>query len=543
MPQPHPKTPHVNQIRSRRAGSRMPSKVHKVIVTNRRALQQKYSSAVRRIDQGLTELIAADKRRGLHTILADVSDEAAMKRIRARPVEMPTDTKQNKTAIDRIYDAHQPDYLMILGSVDVIPHQDLINPLFDDEDPFGDPDRYAYGDLPYACDHSYSQHVEDFTAPTRVFGRLPDVTGGTDADYLARLLAVPARHESLPRLAYEHYFAISARVWQGSTARSLKSIFGSASALQRCPPKGPRWPAKLLGARSHFINCHGSPADPRYYGEAGDAFPVAHDAALVRGKITEGTIAAVECCYGAELYDPIATGARSMGICNVYLSSKAYGFFGSSTVSYGPAEINEQADLITQDFLKHILSGASAGRATLQSRQDFIRKVPILGPLELKTLAQFHLLGDPSIHPVIPPPPDQARARTRAIRGPGAEALERIAGLALRRATLRHNAMAIAEAAHHVVTTSRRPSPPNVQAAIESLMPEAAAVRATTFLVRGPDTRGRRARTRTRRSGSETRIHVAVSEIQPRRTPLRTWVGVVAHERDGRLTMRKFYSR
>ena len=38
--------------------------------------------------------------------------------------------------------------------------------------------------------------------------------------------------------------------------------------------------------------------------DPGLEYPVAHDAAYIQGKIKSGTVAAAECCYGAELYDP-----------------------------------------------------------------------------------------------------------------------------------------------------------------------------------------------------------------------------------------------
>ena len=62
---------------------------------------------------------------------------------------------------------------MILGAPDVVPHQDMKNPAFDPPD---DPDEYAYGDLPYACDAPYSRDIATFKGPTRVVGRLPDLT-------------------------------------------------------------------------------------------------------------------------------------------------------------------------------------------------------------------------------------------------------------------------------------------------------------------------------------------------------------------------------
>src|SRR6185295_6134667 len=115
--------------------------------------------------------------------------------------------------------------------------------------------------------------------------------------------------------------------------------------------------------------------------------------------LSEGTVAAVESCYGAELYDPALAGGVP-GICNTYLAAGAHGYFGSSTISYGPASGNGQADLICQFFLKHVLSGASTGEAALRARLDFIQLLSLAEPIDLKTLAQFNLMGDPSLHPV-----------------------------------------------------------------------------------------------------------------------------------------------
>jgi hypothetical protein len=47
-----------------------------------------------------------------------------------------------------------------------------------------------------------------------------------------------------------------------------------------------------------------------------------------------------------------------------------------------------------------VLEGASLGRAALMARQRFIQETSELDPVDLKTLAQFNLLGDPSVHPV-----------------------------------------------------------------------------------------------------------------------------------------------
>src|SRR5262245_26578136 len=179
----------------------MPAKIHKAIITNRAALDRKYGSGIQRINQAIARLVAADRERGINTAVFDLADRAGMAKLQAKPVTRASDPKQYKSAIDRLYRKLTPDYLLILGSIDVVPHQNLNNPLFDANDPFGDPDRFAWSDLPYSCDRPYGQNIEDFIGPTRVVGRLPDVTGGDDPAYLTNLLTVSADYRSAPRSA------------------------------------------------------------------------------------------------------------------------------------------------------------------------------------------------------------------------------------------------------------------------------------------------------------------------------------------------------
>jgi hypothetical protein len=166
--------------------------VDKVVLTNVCALKKKYGSqGVRGILSEVSALVEADKRRGLHTQFIAVDDPTVMGSLPAPVVSNSSDPKQNKASIDAVYNAFGPDYLMILGSVDVIPHQDLKNPLYDG--PHGDdPDVFAHGDVPYACEAPYSRQPQDFIGPTRVVGRLPDITGGTNATYLMDLFKFAA---------------------------------------------------------------------------------------------------------------------------------------------------------------------------------------------------------------------------------------------------------------------------------------------------------------------------------------------------------------
>jgi len=312
-------------------------------------------------------------------------------------VGRPDDQAAVKAAIDLVFDYYTPDYLVLLGAPDVVPHQDLANPLYAGGIE-GDDDEFVPSDLPYACAAPYSTEIVDFRAPDRVVSRLPDIAGVGNPEYLEQVLEYATGWVSQPVSAYAGYFGLSASVWQGSTRKSLRALFGSSSAVQISPPDGPNWSPQQLGSLVHFINCHGAPASPIFVGDDKISFPDALDAARLFG-VRGGTVAAAECCYGAELYDPqLANGQH--GIPNEYLRLGTYGYLGSSNIAYGLSSSTNFADLICQYYLKNVLSGASSGRAMLMARQTYVGRKRTLNAHDLKTLAQFNLLGDASIHPV-----------------------------------------------------------------------------------------------------------------------------------------------
>lgn len=415
----------------------------KIIVTNLGVLRKKYGAkGLTKIRAAVTALIAADKKRGLATRLLALDSASDMKKAKGAAVTKPDSPRQNKVAIDAIYATFRPDYLMILGAIDVVPHQDLINPVFGKDD---DMDECAWGDIPYACDQPYSRQPDKFIGPTRVVGRLPDLTGSNDPDYLVGLLRTAAGWKSFAREDYSDYFAISALPWKKSTSLSLDKLFGSSKNLHLSPAAGPKFTKAQLARRSHFINCHGNTADPEFAGQKGkNFFPTAHQAQWLGGKVREGTVASVECCYGGELYDP-ALALGQAGICNTYLANKAYGYFGSSTIAYGPPDSNGAADLICRYFLQQILRGASLGRAALDARQEFALAGPDLDPIDMKTIAQFSLFGDPSIHPVAASHPNTITASgfAKGVRKAGSAAKAISARLSpLGRAERRRKALA-----------------------------------------------------------------------------------------------------
>ena len=260
---------------------------------------------------------------------------------------------------------------------------------------------------------------------------------------------------------------VAADAARGLTTRlSLRELFGSASDLQISPPKGPAWPKTALARRSHFINCHGDTLDPSFYGEWDGEFPEAHASARLAGRISDGTVVAAECCYGGQLYDPEG---GQMGICSAYLGNGAYGVFGSSTIAYGPADTNGSADLICQYFLKHVLAGASLGRAALEAHQQFVERVTLLDPVDLKTLGQFSLLGDPSIHAVATV--KSTAASTKAFKATVRSMPPTPIGRTLRRERLLRRGLALPK----IVATVRKQAknaPPKVKAMLASAAKE-----------------------------------------------------------------------
>lgn len=372
-------------------------KKDKIIVSNRKALESKYGAKLPSILQDLEDLKAADKERGLDSVIVFLDDTRAMKSYKVTAVKNAEDARQNKRAIDGLYKHFQPDYILIAGAQDVIPFQPLKNLIHSPDDE----DAIVPSDLPYASDKAWSEDPSKFVSPTRVVGRLPDLPGGKDPKYFRSLVRDAIASKPGNQKDYLNYLGISVYDWRLSTQQSLQNIFGNADQLHLSPTKGPRWTPTQLKAKTHFINCHGALEDGNYYGQKGGNYPISHTSGWLEKKIAKGTIVAAECCYGAQLYNPTITDSGYPSLASQYLLQHAIAVAGSTTIAYGPTEGQGLADLITQYFLINVLRGASTGRAFLETRQRFLDEMgPTLDPYEIKTLSQFYLLGDPSLVPV-----------------------------------------------------------------------------------------------------------------------------------------------
>ena len=368
----------------------------KMLVTSKNKLQFKYGKNFAKLETLFQNLMDADKKKGLDTMLIYIDDEASATKAGIKATKL-INEKICKKAVDEIAKKHTPAYIVIVGAGDVIPFQNITNPAEDD-------DVEVQSDLPYACDAPYSKTIDVFTGPTRVVGRLPDVMGvQKDIGYFKTLITNIIKQKPAGLQKYSSYFAMSASVWKKSTAMTLQTVFNDNKMLVLSPSGEPDKPVtkEILSPLIHFYNCHGAKTDPGYYGQKGNNYPTAISSSNLIKNIAYGTVIAAECCYGAQLYDA-ANVKNIYSMANTYLENGAICFLGSSTIAYGPADHNSLADLFTQYFIKSILDGASSGRALLEARQKFLSESgPQLDPYELKTLAQFLLLGDPSVQPVI----------------------------------------------------------------------------------------------------------------------------------------------
>ena len=374
----------------------------KLIITSKTALQQKYGDAHQLILDDLAALQAYDTGRHLDAHIIFIDDAVQMQSCQAAAVTDTSDEAGHKKAVDELYRFFSPGYIMLVGSQDIIPFQRLKNLLPGDNDP----DSVIPSDLPYACDTPYDTDPGKFVAPTRVVGRLPDVPGLPDASYLHTLITNIMAAAPSQQGDYLPYFSLSTYDWQNSTQNSLQNIFGNNHQLLLFPGdeamNGTNWTAAQLQAKTHFINCHGAIYNPGYYGQKATDFPLALRSDILKDKITPGTVVAAECCYGGQLFDPKKNSAKRISMANSYLLNHALAFVGSSNIAYGPPTGQGLADLLTQYFVMNVLNGASSGRAMLEARQRFLHEMgPTLDPYELKTAAQFYLLGDPSWQPVI----------------------------------------------------------------------------------------------------------------------------------------------
>src|SRR5215216_5615741 len=200
----------------------------KLIITHKGNLQWKYGKNFSKIVALTKKVQAVDKKIGLDTKVVFVDDATSARNAGVKKINVWSE-QECKRIVDELYKKHVPAYIIILGAQDIIPFQEIENPAEDD-------DIMVPSDLPYACDAPFSRKIENFTGPTRVVGRIPDVPGQqTDAVYLEKIISNSIQHKPIPPENYHDYFAVSALVWKKSTELSLQGMFGHNGKMITSP--------------------------------------------------------------------------------------------------------------------------------------------------------------------------------------------------------------------------------------------------------------------------------------------------------------------
>lgn len=378
----------------------------KLCVTSRGNLKAKYSTAkLKQLDAAMQKWIAADRKRGIHTIYVALDNAAAMAKYGVPAIAGAVTAVRAKRAIDKLWKKLQPDYLVILGAQDIIPYFEVPNPSRNDDDT----DAVVPTDNPYASDRAFTtaDHAS-YLAPSRVCGRIPDMLGNGDPGWLTRYLARAAAYKPQQAGFFAKPYTICCKEWQRAGKKSVAHFGADPTKLLISPPADDHSAQAHLKATLHMIKCHGAELDPRFFGQAGEKFPIALHSKTLGKKLSKHTVAAAMCCYGAQVYSPEDPATAQKGawpLASTYLRNGALGFAGSTMIAWvGDSEMM-CADWIVAGFLKAVLGGASLGRAFLDAKLGYFQWLQQQGQTpdvaDEKTMLEFVLLGDPALHPVI----------------------------------------------------------------------------------------------------------------------------------------------
>ena len=135
----------------------------KLSVTHRGRLRKKYGvSGLAAIDQAVASWIAADAARGFTTLHLALDDAAALKPYGVAALKGAVTAQKVKKALDALVARLTPDYLVLFGSGEILPHFIVDNP---SHQATGDTDLKVPTDNPYACSRPYQFRYWQFYPP------------------------------------------------------------------------------------------------------------------------------------------------------------------------------------------------------------------------------------------------------------------------------------------------------------------------------------------------------------------------------------------
>jgi tetratricopeptide (TPR) repeat protein len=387
-----------------------------VLLANKSTLLRRYGAAgSAAIDQRLNTLAEVLGRRGIQVYCCYSDDASSLQlgdQIALAPVaHEPAAIRELVRAIGDglAQQRRQLGTLLLIGGDDSIPFHRLPNPL-------ADSDQAVLSDNPYGTDDA------GYLLPQRTIARLPD---GAEPDPALLLTLLDqmieyhrcGEHSAAGRRAPTllglrlgaHPRALvgdgySADVWR-ETSRAVLDALNPDAPLGACPPlDADSFVVESASAGGLlYLNLHGAAGLPNWYGQPdevrrglGEQLPIALRPDFFERNMVPGGLLISEACYGLDLAGRTVRTSIPLGA----LAAGALACVGATVNAYGSTSTPLLgADLLCQRLLGQLQRGVPIGAALHEARlelaQAMYRRQGYLDDVDIKTLTEFVLLGDP----------------------------------------------------------------------------------------------------------------------------------------------------
>lgn len=387
-----------------------------VVLSSRTALQRRFGAdGFAAVDRRLQQYAMALRRRGVMAHICYCDDEASLRLdegIAAAPASAEAGALRDilrtlaaaLSARGRTLGA-----ALLVGGDEIVPFHRLPNPLPDD-------DTVVLSDNPYATDDPA------YVVPQRMVARLPDGNSSDPSLLFAQLDRMTAYHYgSRPQTHRSRQFlgrhrasaapeldiwsaGYCAEIWQEVSRAVLDALTADAPLTSSPPHLAETLDLHALrNRRLLYLNLHGAAGLPNFYGQpdavwpgAATQLPVALRPDQIDTDVADGALILSEACYGAELIGRTVDTSIPLRA----LAHGALAVVGATVNAYGTmTDPLIGADLLFHHMMKHLARGEPIGRALHQARLDFAqemyRRQGFLDDVDIKTLIEFVLLGDP----------------------------------------------------------------------------------------------------------------------------------------------------